>query len=123
MGRRGSLGSALGLCGLLSFFKNKKKLRSCVVGFPGGTSGKEPACQCRRLKRHRFDPWVGKIQPRRRAWQPTPVFFPGESHGQRSLEGYSQWDRRESDLTEATQPACMCIRVGDINHVHVWQRP
>ena len=35
-----------------------------------------------------FDPWVGKI-PRRRAWQPTPVFLPGESHGQSSLEGYS----------------------------------
>ena len=36
----------------------------------------------------RFDPWVRKI-PWRRAWQPTPVFFPGESHGQRSLDGYS----------------------------------
>jgi len=40
-------------------------------GFPGGTSGKEPACQCRRCKRHKFYPWVRKI-PRRRAWQPTP---------------------------------------------------
>ena len=39
-------------------------------------------------KRHEFDPWVGKIW--RRAWQPTPVFFPGESHGQRSsLVGYT----------------------------------
>ena len=54
----------------------------------GGTSGKEPACQCRRRKRHGFDPWVGKI-PWRRAWQPTPLFLPGESHGQRSLVGYS----------------------------------
>ena len=41
--------------------------------------------QCRRWG---FDPWVGKI-PLRRAWQPTPVFLPGESHGQRSLVGYS----------------------------------
>ena len=48
-------------------------------GFPGGCSGKDPACQCWRLKRHEFDPWVGKI-PWRRAWQPTPVFLPGESH-------------------------------------------
>ena len=48
------------------------------MGFPGGTSGREPACQCRRHKRHRFDPWVGKI-PWRRAWKPTPVFLPGES--------------------------------------------
>ena len=39
-------------------------------GFPGGTSSKEPACQCRRC---RFDHWVRK-RPWRRKWQPTPVF-------------------------------------------------
>ena len=43
---------------------------------PGGASGKEPACQCRRHKRCGFDPWVRKISWRR-AWQPTPVFLPG----------------------------------------------
>ena len=42
---------------------------------------------------------VGKILWRR-AWQPTPVFLPGESHGQRSLAGYSLWDCKESDTTE-----------------------
>ena len=52
------------------------------------SSGKEPICQCRRHKRHRFDPWVRKICWRR-VWQPTPVFLPKESHGQRSLVGYS----------------------------------
>ena len=52
------------------------------LGFPGGTNGKEQAYQCRRYRRCRFDPWVGKITWRR-AWQPTPVFLPGESHGQR----------------------------------------
>ena len=57
------------------------------MGFPGGANGKEPACQCKRCKRCRFDPWVGKI-PWRRAWQPTLVFLPGESHGQRSLVGF-----------------------------------
>ena len=36
-----------------------------------------------------LDPWVGKISWRIRAWQPTPVFLPGEFHGQRSLRGYS----------------------------------
>ena len=46
------------------------------IGFPGGTSGKEPACQCRRYKRPGFYPWVGKI-PRRREWQPTPAFLLG----------------------------------------------
>ena len=54
----------------------------CYTGFPSGASGKDPACQCRRYKRHRFDPWAVKI-PWRRKWQPTPVFWPGESHGQR----------------------------------------
>ena len=48
-----------------------------------------------------FDPWVGMI-PWRRAWQLTPVFFPGESHGQRSLVGYSPWGRKQSDMTKAT---------------------
>ena len=42
--------------------------------------------------------WVGKI-PWRRAWQPTPVFWPGESHGQRSLAGCSPWDHKQSDTT------------------------
>ena len=44
--------------------------------------------QCRSRRRHGFDPWVGKI-PWRRAWQPSPVFLPGESRGQRSLAGYN----------------------------------
>ena len=48
------------------------------AGFLGSTSGKEPSCQWRRLKRRGFDSWIGKI-PWRRAWQPTPVFLPGES--------------------------------------------
>ena len=61
-----------------------------TYGFPGGASGKAPTCQCRRYKRCGFDPWVGKI-PWRGAWQPTPVFLPGESHGQRNLAGYSPW--------------------------------
>ena len=67
-------------------------------GFPSGTSGKELVCQCRRHKKLRFNPWVGKI-PWRRKRQPTPVFLPGESHGQRSLVGYSPWGRTESDIT------------------------
>ena len=50
----------------------------------------------------RFDPWVRKISWRR-AWQPTPIFLPGESHGQRSLGDYSPWGGKESDTTEATE--------------------
>ena len=67
-------------------------------GFPGGASGKEPTRQCRRTKRCGFHPWVRKI-PWRRAWQPTPVLLPGESHRQRSLGGYSH---KESDMAKAT---------------------
>ena len=52
--------------------------------------------QCRRPG---FNPWVRKI-PWRRKWQPTPVFLPGKSHGQRSLAGYSPWGRKESDTIE-----------------------
>ena len=66
-----------------------------------GASGKEPSCQCRRHKRHRFDPWVRKI-PWRRTWQPTPIFLPGDSHEQRSLVAYSPWGHKELDMTEAT---------------------
>ena len=70
------------------------------IYFPSGARGTEPACQCRRLMRHGFDPWVGKI-PWRRTWKPTLVFLTGESHGERSLVCYSPWGRKESDTTEA----------------------
>ena len=72
-----------------------------LFSFPGGASGKEPSCPCSRLLKCRFHPWVGKT-PWRREWQPTSVFLPGESHGQRSLEGYSPWASKESDTTKET---------------------
>ena len=84
---------------MLNEVSQKEKVRShisflCVIwGFPGGANGKNPPCQCRRHKRHRSDPWVGKILWRR-AWQPTPVFLVRESDGQRSLA--------ELNKTEAT---------------------
>ena len=71
-------------------------VKPCLL-FPGGASGKEPACQCRRGKGRRFNPWEGEI-PWSRKWQPTPVFLLGESHGQRSLAGYR--GHQESDMTE-----------------------
>ena len=79
-----------------------KKLASTLPkGFPGGATGKEPACQCRRHKRGGFNPWVRRI-PWMRAWQPTPVFLPGKCHGWKSLVGYSPWGQKESDTSEAT---------------------
>ena len=44
-------------------------------------------------RRHGFDPWVGKL-PQRKKWQPTPIFLPEKSHGQKSLAGYSAWCHR-----------------------------
>ena len=64
--------------------------------FPGGASGKESTCQCRRPKRHKFDPWVGKI-PWNRKWHLIPVFLPGKFHGQRSLAGSAKSQTRVSD--------------------------
>ena len=52
------------------------------------------------------DPWVRRI-PWRRAWQPTPVFLPGESHGPRSLASYSPWDHKE--LTPLSMHTCRLI--------------
>ena len=52
-----------------------------------------------------FNPWVEKI-PWRRAWQPTSVFLPGESHGQRSLAGHSPQGHKEQDTTEAASHTC-----------------
>ena len=67
-------------------------------GFPGGPTIKNPL----QYRTCRFNPWVGKI-PWGRAWQPTPVFLPGEPHGQKSLAGYSPWGCKELDMTEETQ--------------------
>ena len=66
------------------------------LGLPRWLSGEESACQCKRCE---FDPWFGNI-PWRRKWQPTPVFLPGEFHGQRSLKDYSPLGPKESDMTE-----------------------
>ena len=73
--------------------------------------------QCRRHKRHGFDPQVGKT-PWRRKWHPTPVFLPGESHGQRSLVGCSPWGDKESVRTEglSTQTAFRFLMP-----MHIWQ--
>ena len=54
-----------------------------IIWLTGITSGEESTFQCRRQERHGFYPWAGKI-PWRKAWQPTPVFLPGESHGQKA---------------------------------------
>ena len=59
-------------------------------GFPGGLTGKESTFNAGDTGRHEFNPQVRKI-PWRRAWQPTAIFLPRKSHGQKSLVGYSPW--------------------------------
>ena len=63
--------------------------------------------QCRKHRRLGFNPWVGKI-PWRRKWQPTPLFLPEKSLGQRNLAGYSPKGLKGSDTTEAAEQAHMC---------------
>ena len=65
-----------------------------ILCFLVGARGKESTCQCRRLKRNRFDPWVGKTLWSRR-WKHTPVFLPGTFYEQRILMGYSPWCHKD----------------------------
>ena len=74
-----------------------------------------------------FDPWVGKI-PWRRKWQPTPVLWPGEFHGQRPLMGYSPKGRKESDMTKwltvFSVYVCVCVcRGGEKKKEREWWSP
>ena len=70
-----------------------------LAGLLRWLNGKVSACQCRSHRRCEFDPWVRKI-PWSRKRQPSPVFLPGKSQGQRSLAGYRLWGGKESDATE-----------------------
>ena len=69
----------------ITSFLLRLRIKKALIGemsLPRWHSGRESPCQCRRHERHRFHPWVGKT-PRGRQWQPTAVFLPGESRGQR----------------------------------------
>ena len=76
------------ICKLQDYIENP-------VGFPAGSDGRV----CLQCRRPWYDSWVAKI-PWWSAWQPTPVFLPGEFHAQRSLVGYNPWGLKESDVTE-----------------------
>ena len=79
-----------------------------------GSADKESTCQCRRLRRYEFDPWVRKI-PWRRKWQPTPIFLPGKSHGQRSLASYTPWGHKARHL-----PQGELMPVDEARSLHSW---
>ena len=84
---------------LKSLLQKKKKKKSLLQHH----SSKASILQ--RCRRPGFSLWFGKI-PWRRHWLPTPVFLPGEFHGQRSLAGYSSWGHKESDMTERLTYTC-----------------
>ena len=84
------------------------------LGFSGGASGKESACQCRKHKRCGFDPWVRKF-PWRRKWQTTLVFLPGKFHGQSSLQSMGH---KESDMSEHTYTQFTHLQDGQ--WFHLW---
>ena len=92
-----------------------QQIQSVYIQFLWGHSSEESACQCRRHRKHRFDPWVEEI-PWRRKWQPTPVFLPGKSHRQRSLAGYSPRGPKESDRTEDLSTRAECNRCPSKNN-------
>ena len=77
-------------------------------------SGKEFPCQCRRCRRWRLDPWIGKI-PWSSKWQATPVFLLRKFHGKRSRLGCSPWGHKESDMTE-----CLRTRARLHAFIHLW---
>ena len=84
----------------------------CMI-YPDVLSSRESTCQCRRHRRCRFKPSIGKI-PWRRKWQPTPVFLPGKFHGQRSLVDYSPWGHEESNMTEHAHTMMYRVQIYEI---------
>ena len=87
-----------------------------VVGFPGGSHGKEPACSMGDLG---SIPRLGRF-PWRRAWQPTPVFLPGEPHGQRSLVGCSPSGLKELDTTEQLSTSTGLVVAHVLSSCRAW---
>ena len=80
---------------LCIYLRVKLPSHMATLGSPGGSDGKESACNV-------DDPGLGQEETWEEAWQSTPVFLPGELHGQGSLVSYSPRGRKESAMTEAT---------------------
>ena len=89
--------------------------RIVFQGFPGGSVGKEFTFNALDAKvqfssvqsQEMWVQFLGQEDPLEKAWQPTPVFLPGESHGQRSLTDYGPEGHKELNTTEVTEHACM----------------
>ena len=93
-----------------------------IIHIPGGTTNKEPACPCWRHKRSSFNSWVRKI-PWSRARQPTPVFLPGECHGEEPgglwTIGSQRVEHEWSDLASIY----MYIYIYIYTHIYIYKIP
>ena len=79
---------------------------------------RNPPANAGECRRRGFDPWLGNI-PGRRMWQPTPVFSPGESHGQRSLVGYSPWGHTRVGHDLVTKQQHVYIYIYIYTHIYI----
>ena len=118
-----TLGAMMLLKAFLSAPKKKYQIISWYMGninlwFYQWLSGKESTWQCRRPG---FGSWVRKI-PWRMKWQLTPVFFPGKSHGQRSLVGYSSWGCKRvwHDWATKQQHSSTCVLHWSTIHLKIF---
>ena len=93
---------------VLPLNKNCTKHFRCVYSIFGTSQVAQWVKNPLQRRRYGFDPWV-KMIPWRRAQQPTPVFLPGESHGQRSLAGCSPWGHKDLYIIEVTEHVFTCI--------------
>ena len=93
----------------INFLYGFLQTNSIVLGFPGEANGRELACHSGDKRRHQFDPWC-QANPLEEGIAATPLFLPGESHGQKSLAAYAPWGHKESDMTDTTQHVCTAFR-------------
>ena len=101
-----------------SFFKATNTM---ILGFPGASVVKNPRVMQKTQETQVLS--LSRKVPWRKAWQPTPVFLPGDSHGQRSLAGYSPQVHKESDMTKATEHTCTMMPKSDKEKKNTDQYP
>ena len=83
------------------------------LGFPSGSGGKVAQMVGLAAMQETQVRFLGWEDPLEKEWQPTPVFLPGRSHGQRSLVGYSPWALKEPDTIEQLAYLYQSIGSGD----------
>ena len=104
----------------IAWLSSWKRNELWASGLPRWLRGEEFTCQCRKCRRCGLDPWVGKI-PWRRKWQPTPVFLPEESHGQKNLADYSPWGHKSQTEPSDSSHTPELVELGSSRHPRLLQ--